>query len=96
VSQARVGVAVQLLSGVVIVFGIHSAEQYREASAAITRFLPPFPGLGILESPSTQGAARSCGLPPLALPWAIIFRAFGPFSLSLVTSAATAAIRVHW
>jgi len=29
----------------------------------------------------------------LRLPWAILFRAFGPFGLSLVTSAATAAIR---
>jgi len=31
----------------------------------------------------------------LALPWAIFFRAFSPFSWSLVTSAATAAIRVQ-
>jgi len=31
----------------------------------------------------------------LRLPWAILFRAFSPFGLSLVTSAATAVIRVH-
>jgi len=39
---------------------------------------------------ATQGVGRR-----LALPWAIIFRAFGPLGLSLVTSAATAVIRVH-
>ena len=38
----------------------------------------------------TQGDARQ-----LALPWAIFFRAFSPFSLSFVTSAATATIRVR-
>jgi hypothetical protein len=50
VLQAREGVAGRLLAVAVVVFGIHSAEQYREASAAITKFLPLFQGLGILES----------------------------------------------
>jgi hypothetical protein len=55
VLQARVAVAVQLVSGEVVVFGIHGAEPCREASAAITKFLPPIQGLGILESPYYPG-----------------------------------------
>jgi len=99
VLQARVDVAVQLLAGEAVAFGIRSAEQYREASAAITKFLPPFQGLGILETRYYPGPRSGLGglppgaRPPFALPWAIFFRAFGPFRLSLVTSAATAGIR---
>ena len=42
------------------------------------------------------GGARALQRPDRSrLPWAIFFRVFSPFSLSLVTSAATAAIRGH-
>jgi len=96
VLQARVHVAVQLLAGEVVAFGFHGAEQYREASAAITKSLPPLQGLGLLESRypgrrSGPSGLPPCGLPsgarpPFALPWAILFRASSPFGLSLVKS----------
>ena len=63
--QARVDVAAQLLAGEMVVSGILSAEQYREASAAVTKFLPPFQGLGILESryyPGRRSVLADCHL----------------------------------